>query len=215
MAEGYPKDIWNNYVTVSTTRNSITVYVSPAVAGIFDNPGANWYQLSLNGSRPSGIRSTGTSYTYTGLDSGTGYLIIIDVLYSGHYSSNWGTDSGFEYTDSAPAIDPWYWNYAELNAFNNKGNFSVLTAARWNSFIDRINEAATQLSWGWDNSFASLAGTKAYSGQTLTAAMFNSARYNVDARYSTNLPVVSKGDTIYGWYFITLQDKLNAWIASS
>ena len=34
------------------------------------------------------------------------------------------------------------------------------------------------------------------------------------SRVSTGITEVSAGDTIYGWYFITLQDKLNQWIAS-
>lgn len=207
---GFAKNIWP-YVSLSSTATSITVYVSPSVSAIFDNPGANYCNIACNGQQ-SGMIDNGTYYTFYGLSPNTGYGITIDVLYAEGYSGNWGYDSGTGYTSN---IDPWYWNTAELNAFNGNGNFSVLTASRWNQFCDKINETCIAASSSWITTYTTLAGAKASSsGIPLTALMFNSVRLNIGARVSTGIAEVSTGDTIYGWYFITLQDKLNQWIAS-
>lgn len=207
---GFAKDIWP-YVSLSSTATSITVYVSPYVSAIFDNPGADYCNISCNGQQ-SGMISTGNFYTFYGLSPNNGYLITIDVMYAAGYSGNWGYDSGYGYTSN---IDPWYWNSSELNAFNNQGNFSVLTAYRWNQFCDKINETCIAANSSWLNNYTSLYGAKASgSGTQLTALMFNSVKFNIGSRVSTGISDVYTGSTIYGWYFVTLQDKLNQWIAS-
>ncbi len=104
---------------------------------------------------------------------------------------------------------------AELNAFNGHGNFSVLTASRWNDFCDRINATCIAAGSSWTTTYTTLSGAKASgSGVSLTALMFNSVRFNIGSRASTGIAEVYTGGTIYGWYFVTLQDKLNQWIAS-
>ena len=208
---GFAKDIWP-YVSLSSTATSITVYVSPAVSAIFDTPGANYCNISCNNVN-SEVISTGTFYTFYGLSPNSSYSIIIDVMYAAGYDGNYGYDSGIGYTISS--IDPWYWNSSELNAFNNRGNFSVLTAYRWNQFCDKINEVCVAAGSSWLANYTTLSGAKASgSGVSLTALMFNSVRFNIGSRASTGIAEVSTGGTIYGSYFITLQDKLNQWIAS-
>ena len=210
---GYEKDFFKDpYVSLSSTATSITVYVSSDVSEIFDSPGANYCNISCNGQQ-SGKISTGRSYTFYGLSPNTRYLIVIDVMYAAGYDGNYGYDSGYGYT--ASSIDPWYWNSSELNAFNNNGNFSALTAARWNAFCDEINKVCVAAGSSWLNNYTTLSGAKASSsGVPLTATMFNSVRFNIGSRVSTGIPEVYTGGTIYGWYFVTLQDKLNQWIAS-
>lgn len=155
---GYAKDIWP-YVSLSSTATSITVYVSSDVSEIFDNPGANYCNISCNG-QESGKISTGRSYTFYGLSPNTGYLIIIDVMYAAGYSGNYGYDSGTGYTLGI-SIDQWSWNSSELNAFNNNGNFSVLTAGRWNDFCDRINATCIAANSSWLTNYTTLSGAKA------------------------------------------------------
>lgn len=207
---GYAKNIWP-YVSLSSTATSITVYVNPNVSAVFDSPGANYCNISCNGQK-TGKVSTGTYHTFYGLSPNTRYLITVDVMYAAGYDGNYGTDSGYGYTSN---IDPWYWNSAELNAFNNNGNFSALTAARWNAFCDKVNATCIAAGSSWLTNYTTLSGAKASgSGVPLTAAMFNSVRLNIGSRVSTGIPEVYTGGTIYGWYFVTLQDKLNQWIAS-
>ena len=209
---GYPKNI-APYVTYYVTSDSITVYVDPSVSAIFDAAGANYCNISCNGQQ-SGKRSTGTSYTFYGLSPNTRYLIVVDVMYAAGYDGNYGYDSGYGYTSN---IDPWYWTTAELNAFNNHGNFSVLTASRWNQFCDKINEACVAAGSSWTATYTTLSGAKASGpGAPLTALMFMSVKFNIGSRVPTYPPIpaiINTGDTIYGWYFITLQEKLNEWIA--
>lgn len=50
------------------------------------------------------------------------------------------------------------------------------------------------------------------SDKTLTAARFNSVRYNIGAHYSTGISEVASGDPVLGSYFTTLTTKLNEWI---
>ena len=91
----------------------------------------------------------------------------------------------------------------------------IITAAVTGETIKLSNKTAGAAGGSWFTNYTTLSGAKASgSGPTLTAAMFNSVRLNIGSRVSTGIPEVSTGGTIYGWYFVTLQDKLNQWIAS-
>lgn len=52
------------------------------------------------------------------------------------------------------------------------------------------------------------------SNKTLTAARFNALKYQIGSLYSTGISDRSSGDVVYGYYFITLTDCMNAWISS-
>ena len=203
-----------SFSAIGSTSNSISV----AVTGMDGNYAGircfEWYKDgNLVGETTTPAYTTSTYYTYYGLASGTWYHFDVKI-----YNEDKSTLFVSLYTDAATApapVNPWYWTAAELNAFNNKGNFSVLTASRWNDFCDRINATCIAARSSWTTTYTTLSGAKASgSGATLTAAMFNSARLNIGSRVSTGIPEVSTGGTIYGWYFVTLQDKLNQWIAS-
>ena len=120
-------------------------------------------------------------------------------------------------TQAPPPSDPWSWTTAELNAFNNNGNFSVLTAYRWNQFCDKINATCVAAGESWLTNYTTLSGAKASGpGAPLTALMFMSVKFNIGSRVPTYPPIpatINTDDTVYGWYFITLQEKLNEWIA--
>lgn len=203
-----------SFDVLGASSNSIDVAVTgmdPGYAGIrcFE-----WYKDSkLIRETTTSAGATSASYTFSGLNPNTWYHLDVKI-----YNEDKTTQFAHLYTDAstAPApVDPWYWNSSELNAFNNHGNFSVLTASRWNEFCDKINEVCVAANGSWITTYTTLSGAKAYGpGAPLTALMFNSARVNIGARVSTGIAEVSTGDTIYGWYFITLQDKLNQWIAS-
>ena len=50
--------------------------------------------------------------------------------------------------------------------------------------------------------------------KVLTAARFNSVRYNIERYVDTGLLTVYTGDLVYGWYFEWLTDALNTFIDS-
>ena len=149
-----------------------------------------------------------SNYTYdkattTGSQSGTRVTtatITANVTYYLWYNSS---------------IASWAWNSSELNAFNNNGNFSVLTASRWNQFCDKINQVCIAANSSWTTTYTTLSGAKASGpGAPLTALMFMSVKFNIGSRVSTDpIPaIINPGDTVYGSYFITLAKKLNEWI---
>ena len=104
-------------------------------------------------------------------------------MYAAQYNGNYGYDVGIGYTIGI-SIASWYWNSSELNAFNNNGNFSVLTAYRWNQFCDKINEACIAANSSWLTNYTTLSGAKASgSGVPLTASMFMSVKFNIGLEY--------------------------------
>jgi hypothetical protein len=119
------------------------------------------------------------------------------------------------------------WTTAELNAFNNKGKTNVLTTARW----DELAENVAQCAWWWvwngksdekienAESIKKIQGAKYGSNptdKTLTAERFNKVRGGIGGvnklvnGQSDDIPDQSKGNVVYGWFFTTMVDKLNA-----
>ena len=153
-----------------------------------------------------------TRYAYFGLAAGTWYHLDVIII---------GGDTGAQlahlYTDCQTQAAPpsaWSWTSAETTAFNNHGAFDELTAARWNAFVDKINEVCAAAGSSWLTNYSTVAGAKASSGGALTANKFNSVKFNIGSRISTGIADVSAGSTVYGSYFITLENKLNSWIAT-
>lgn len=203
-----------SFGAIGSTSNSISVAVTGMDSGFAGVRAFEWYLNGfLIGDTTTPPHATEAYFVYWGLSSNTWYHLDVKI-----YNEDKTALYASLYTDAATApapVEPWYWNYSELNAFNNHGNFSALTAARWNQFCDRVNATCIAAGSSWLNNYTTLSGAKASgSGVPLTALMFNSVRFNIGSRVSTGITEVSTGDTIYGWYFITLQDKLNQWIAS-
>ena len=162
------------------------------------------------------------SFTYD-VTAGTTYYVWVR-LYS-------VTDTGSvtAYVDPPAGIAPWDWftsngaasaaqTEAAYNAVNGKGLVTDFNYLVWNDLVDKIYEAASFVGDGWDtqsNAFTTYASTKmSTSDKVLTAKRFNAVRWNIGLHYSTGLKDVYPGDTVYGSYFITLADCLNAWIDS-
>jgi hypothetical protein len=81
---------------------------------------------------------------------------------------------------------------------------TTLTAAEWNTFINRINEFRVY------KGLVSYNFTNAYSGNYFTAAMFNQARNAIADMNLTNLPgVKNRGDFVYASQLNALVSCLN------
>lgn len=124
-----------------------------------------------------------------------------------------------------------YWSWDESNgtatAEQTEKSYTALTthgptrdfaAVVWNDLIDMIS--AQRAAWGsseWDESILSMAGTKMSSGDTMTAARFNSAVANIwpitEWPWAETLgrTTILKGDRCYGSYFLDLAAALNRW----
>ena len=201
-----------NFSATGSTSNSISVAVTGMDPTYESIRSFEWFlDGSLVGGSTTSPYATSAYFMYSGLSSNTWYHLDVKI-----YNETKTTLLVSLYTDAATqpgALNEWHWTTEELDAFNNHGSFSVLTATRWNDFCDRINETCIAAGSSWTPEYTTLAGTKASSsGVPLTALMFNSARFNIGSRESTGIEEVSTGNTIYGWYFVTLQDKLNIWI---
>lgn len=127
-------------------------------------------------------------------------------------------------TKSSVSVDEWSWSTSNGNAstaqtkaaysaVTSKGSTDEFSYLVWNDMVDKVYEILDATNDSWNSKYATYAATKmSSSDKSLTAARFNSLRYNIGLRYSTGINEVAKGDTVYGWYFTTLANCINNWI---
>lgn len=136
--------------------------------------------------------TTSQNFTISGLKANTTYDVRAEIDASGWTNTVYVQPVSFT-TDKSP-IEPFSWSYAATYAFNHKGLASTLTADEWNSLVDKVEEIFP--SW---NGYAA----RAYLGDIITASKFNVIARKVG--YNT----FSKGDILYGYYFMQLMDAVN------
>lgn len=125
----------------------------------------------------SAAYSTSSSVTFSGLASGvTNYSVRCGIYDDSGYSTQLAYLTLYDVYTESPRIPDFAWTYAKTSG----GRFN-LTAAEWNGLWDAI-----ELRLG-----RSYSHTRAYVGNTFTAAMYNEA-VNAIGRGAT----VSRGDTI-------------------
>jgi hypothetical protein len=100
-------------------------------------------------------------------------------------------------------ITRWKWSAQALNAFQNGGAITNLTATEWNQFIQNIRDVV------YSKSGITPTITNAVSGGTFTASMFNQAKNAIDSINATGIVDKNSGSPVIGNDFIILQDKLN------
>ncbi len=170
-----------------------------------------------------------TSYkiTYNGQDLTQGFIMCPSYNFTVYYYF-YGEAEVVE--PDKPTVKKWDWyssngtggssgnatasqTRAAYNAVTGKGKTSNFAYEVWNDMVNKVHEILSAKGLSWDNEFTSFSGAKmSSSNKVLTAAKFNSLRYNIGLHYSTGISTVSKGDTVYGWYFTTLTDCMNRWI---
>lgn len=139
------------------------------------------------------------------------------------YGNDYAAELIYTYTVT-PAIDKFYWNQsngsasaqatqAAYGAAYNNGAVSQFSYLVWNDIVDKVKEVLDESGFYWDTAYATYENTKmSAQDKTLTAARFNSARYNVGIHHATGIAEKYGGDTVYGSYILTLVSKLNEWI---
>ncbi|MBO5409314.1 MAG: hypothetical protein J6A61_07980 [Clostridia bacterium] len=123
-------------------------------------------------------------------------------------------------------VEKWSWTKSNNNAtasqtqkaytaITNKGYVTDFSYIVWNDLVDKVKEILDATGDSWDASYTTFAAAKMTSSdKTLTAAKFNSLRYNIGSHYSTGITEKTPGDYVYGWYITTLAECINGWIDS-
>lgn len=204
----------------SYTESSVTI----AVTGIQSGQTIRFYVRQdpspgyADADKTYTASATYMTRTLSGLSAGTDYACNVKV------DDDWIGTQYFT-TDSSIAVDEWSWSSSNgsatasqtskaLSAVKNKGsllNFSYLV---WNDMVDKVKEVQEAKGESWMTKYASYSATRmSSSDKKLTATRFNSLRYNIGYYYSTGISEVKKGDIVYGYYFTTLANCINNWIA--
>ena len=213
---------------VSKTESSIRVQMRGLdISYAGSDRVCTWY---LNGSRKGtsnlgGKISAGGTFTFSGLKAGTSYTISVSITAPG-WTKSVNLDTTAE-TESK-SVAPWSWSqsngnasaaqtqkaYSAITSKGSTGDFSYLV---WNDLVDKVNELVVASSGGWNSDYANLSATKMNSSiKEMTATRFNSLRHNM-AKYRTFsswIPIVSRGDTVYGSYFVNIVNEINSWVNS-
>lgn len=131
----------------------------------------------------------------------------------------------------APGTSVKLWNWSSSNgdatatqtqaartAIRTQGAISDFSYLVWNDLVSKVKETLTAVGSSWNTAYLSFSDTKmSSSDKTLTAARFNSVRYNIDrigTSADTELELVEPGDKVLGSYFTTLTTALNAGITA-
>ena len=206
--------------TVSCTDTTVTMRVSGLKSGqkvrfyVRIDPGDTVYV-----DRTFTATSSSLSKSFSGLTPGTDYACNVKLD-----DKTWIGTRYFTTDTPEIKVDPWSWSRSNGNAsasqtsaaysaVRNNGSLSSFSHLVWNDMVDKVREILDAKGLAWSNNFASYSATKmSYGDKVLTAARFNSLRYNIGLHYSTGINTVRTGDTVYGWYFTTLANCINNWI---
>lgn len=213
--------------TLSYDSRSVTFLVTGLTAG-------QYVELYVRLSSDTDATIVDASYTATGstltrtfsnvLTPGVKYAANVKVG-TDNVNSAWiGRQRFTTPEEPKPAVSPWSWSQsnggasaaqtsAAYAAVTSRGKLSSFSYLVWNDMVDKAMEILQANGFGWDNTYATYSATRIDSGnRTLTAAKFNSLLLNIDAHSSTGISKVSRGSTVYGWYFTRLTDRMNAMI---
>lgn len=189
------------YLSTSTTWDSSSRAPNSYLKNDDDSGTDNNFSITYN------VTAGTTYYAYVRLYSATtsGSTTFCVTPPSGISKWNWNGSNGSATATSTSAA------YNSLHTGGNVADFSYVV---WNDMCDKVQEILNYIGTTWSTYYGlTLVQTKmSSSDKTLTAARFNSLRYNVGSRYTTNIQEVKKGDTVYASYFTTLATKINEWI---
>lgn len=156
-------------------------------------------------------------FRYTG-DPGRNYSG--NVAYSDVETGGTWTFLGTEDVSiKANGVSAWDWTetdarataYAAVTGNGPTTDFSYIV---WNELCDKVYSVQSNFETSWDTTYLSYESTKmSESDKGMTASRFNSLLLNTHTFADTGISYQSKGDIVYGWYFTTIADCINAAIA--
>lgn len=212
-----------------TTSSATVILIGLDTSYAKNDRVCSWYLAGIfKGTSTLGAYvSSGGEFTFTNLASDMGYAVTCVVD-----GDNWAQTATFSATvftsaEAPPALSvtPWSWlasngsataaqTQTAYNAVLDRGKVNAFSYLVWNDLVDKVYDYRTAKGHQWANNYASYANTRmSASNKTLTATKFNSLRYNIGSLYSTGIAEVATGDPVYGGYFVTLADCINALIA--
>lgn len=163
------------------------------------------------------------SFTYN-VTAGTTYYFWVRLIYIDETGT---TTAHITPPGGVGSISRWDWNSsngqasssatkAAYTAITNNGETSSFSYLVWNDIVDKVLEVLEASGENWDrngSTYLTAESTKMTSSdKVLTAARFNSLRWNIGLHSSTGISDRSKGDIVYGNYFTKLTSALNSWI---
>lgn len=209
---------WKSQTTYISTKPLVSPQIQTwALVSVYDTSAnlkftsnyGNRYEAWIQNSSGTmiGSKKTGTgnniTINFAGLTAKTRYSAYVRV---------WSGDDIYEtwhrVFDTTPA--KWAWSSSVRTALNGKGAFNTLTYTEWNNFVSRVIEF-----YKWYNAKtvddSSISSAKAsLSDKALYASSFNTVNSAISAMNSTGISSRTKGDIVYGSYFITMESKLNS-----
>ena len=161
------------------------------------------------------ITATSTSLTkvFSGLLPATNYVMNVQI--------DGGSWLGSVSFTTGSAVSAWSWSKSNgsataaqtskfysvlIGGAQTSGNLSYLV---WNDLVDKVHSVLYAYGLSWDSTYASKDNTKVKAGSTLSAAIYNSLRNNMNRIKATNLPVGTKNSQVYGKYITGLADAIN------
>ena len=188
-------------------------------------PYADSYRIAYRKSTASTAATsppiTDNPYYLSGLEPNTTYVVNYEGI--NDYGAGGYMSSGISFTTKSL-----YWSWETSNgsatdsqtqaayyAIANNGKLTDFSYLVWNDMCDFILTVMQTKGHSWIDYIYGLTFNETLmtsDDKYMTAARFNSLRYNVGCIYSTGISEVSKGDIIYGSYFVDLMDKVNEWI---
>lgn len=205
---------------------SVDVYNSTTI-DVFIDDDNGWEYFKYSITDPDGTLvemidySTSQDVSFSDLEPGTLYKIMMSWSSSTTGEGNYDTIYAQTWF-----LDRWSWKKsngdatrtqtsAAKTAIDDGGETSAFSYLVWNDLVEKVYEALVCVNASWDSEFLTRAHTKmTEDDKVLTAARFNSVRYNIERYVDTGLLTVYTGDLVYGWYFEWLTDALNTFIDS-
>lgn len=130
-------------------------------------------------------------------------------------------------TTLAGAVTPWSWTASNgaATAAQTQTAHQILLGQRtaddlhhsvWNDLVDKVSAMRTAKGLGWDAGAGYLpaAGCKVSAGEALSAAKYNSVRYNVGSVKGTGISDMAPGAEVKGYHVTKVVDVLNEIIAA-
>lgn len=119
-------------------------------------------------------------------------------------------------------VDRWDWTSTTARAkayaaITSQGPVKDFSYTVWNELVDLVYDVRgySEIDPQWDGYYASFSATRMSStSKVLTATRFNSLWRNINYLWATGITTQTKGDIVYGSYFISLTTALNKYIDS-
>lgn len=162
----------------------------------------------------------------TGLEPNTTYTFSASFGYDDRDGVYHATDSfsgTFRTLYAKLDMEPWSWEHSngEATTAMTQNAYQILMGNApadgfshyvWNDFVDKVYQMRTLTDGQWDlggGDYLGYQSCKVNAGDHLSAAQYNSIKYQIGSISPTDIADVSPGDKLTGYHIIHLADVLN------